>query len=53
MLFRSLWFAPVPPVVRWAVYLTMVTVGTWIWFRPEPPAQLAPALVPISNAPLR
>ncbi len=30
-----LWFVPVPPWLRWAVYLVLVSVGTWLWLRPE------------------
>ncbi|MEY4763905.1 MAG: hypothetical protein RI907_578 [Pseudomonadota bacterium] len=33
-----LWFAPVPPWVRGLVYLTMVSVATWMWRRPEGPS---------------
>ncbi len=32
-----LWFAPVPPWLRWLVYATMASVCLWMWTRPEPP----------------
>jgi uncharacterized membrane protein YbaN (DUF454 family) len=37
-----LWFAPVPPWLRWAVYATMFTVCAWMWMRPEPPPSTSP-----------
>lgn len=30
-----LWFLPVPGWVRGGVYLVLVTVGIWLWRRPE------------------
>lgn len=30
-----LWIMPVPPWLRWTVCLVLVSVGTWLWLRPE------------------
>ncbi|MCB5183963.1 YbaN family protein [Methylobacillus gramineus] len=31
-----LWFTPAPVWSKWAVSLTMASVGLWLWLRPEP-----------------
>lgn len=31
-----LWFVPVPPWLRGTIYGVMLTVGVWLWRRPEP-----------------
>jgi uncharacterized protein len=46
-----LWFAPVPPWLRWGVYATMASVCLWLWLRPEPPpASASSAASPSASA---